>query len=56
MDGRESAIPEKKERSKVAEADTVVQRQGPERMEYERSGISGLEDRKRNACESRTWR
>src|SRR6266581_3077654 len=36
MDWRQSAIPEEKERAEVAEADTVVQRQGPERMENER--------------------
>ena len=57
MDGRESAVLEEKERSAVGEADAVVQRQGPERVEDERPGInSELEDRKRNAGESRTWR
>jgi hypothetical protein len=37
-------------------ADTVVQRQEPERMDAKRSGISGeLEGRKWNAGESWTW-
>jgi hypothetical protein len=35
MDWRESAVPQEKERSKVAQADAVVQWQGSERMENE---------------------
>jgi len=56
MDGRESAVSGAKECSEVGKVDAVVQRQGPERLEEERSGVNGdLEGRKRNAGESRTW-
>src|SRR5713101_4911812 len=57
MDGREGAGPEQKGRTKVGEADVIVQRQGPERVAAERSECNGyMEGRKRNARESRTWR
>ena len=50
------AGPEEKGRTKVGEADVIVQRQGPERVAAERSECDGyLEGRKRNARESRTW-
>ena len=56
LDGRESTVSEEKQRAEVGEADTVVQWQGSERLEDERSERDAdLEGRKRNTGESRTW-
>ncbi len=53
MDGREGSGPEEKDRAEVGRAEAVIQWQGSERVEAERSECNGyLEGRKRHVGES----